>query len=83
MVWPKFNKNPLMITCQIQPRTIPPIKFGIKKIVLKTFVPFIPFVSKSAKAKAKTFIEITVTTVKQTVNKSAEEKLLSIVNASI
>jgi hypothetical protein len=37
---------------------IPPIKFGIKKMVLYTFVPFFPFDKQEARKKAMTLTVI-------------------------
>ena len=56
-VW-YFARMPLKISCQIYPSTMPPIRFGIKKMVRKIFVPFIFCVSAIASANAKTLITI-------------------------
>ena len=67
----KFARTPLRTTCQIQPRTIPPMRLGMKKIVLNVFVPGTFFVSISARAKARMLMVITVMTVKPSVNQKA------------
>ena len=56
------------------PRTIPPIRLGMKKIVLNTFVPLIPRVSNKAKRKAIRLMVITDTTANAAVNHSACRK---------
>ena len=70
MVTPLGNRNPLMINCQIQPRTMPPMRLGMKKIVLKALVPFSPLVNSIARAKAPMLIVTTLTRVKRTLNHS-------------
>ena len=52
-----FPNIPLKIILQIYPRTIPPIKFGMKNAVLNKFAPFIPNVNKYAIANASIFIK--------------------------
>ena len=49
------------------PSTKPPIRFGMKNIVLKNVVPFIALVSANAMANAITFITITLTRAKSAV----------------
>ena len=56
-----WDKIPEKISCQIYPKTMPPIKFGIKKMVRNKFVPLNFFVSAMANANAATLITITVT----------------------
>ena len=75
----QFNK-----ICQIYPKTIPPIKFGKKKTVLKKLEPLIPpvRVRASAIANAKTFIRIVETTVNAVVKPKACQNSKS-VNAYI
>ena len=65
---------PLRRSCQIYPRIIPPIRFGIKNTVLNTLVPLKPFVKSSATVKARTLIRITDTTVKSAVYHNAWTK---------
>ena len=55
---PYLERTPLKISCQIYPSTIPPIRFGIKKIVRKILVPRIFLVSALARAKATALIII-------------------------
>lgn len=55
---------------------MPPIRFGIKNIVLKAFVPLIPLVSSIARQNAKTLTVITDTAVNFTVNQRAFTKSL-------
>ena len=50
---------------------MPPIRFGIKNTVLKTFVPLSPLVKRLAKANEITFTLITDTTANLTVNHKA------------
>ena len=38
-VWPQFLRIALRISCQVYPRTSPPMRFGMKKTVRKKFVP--------------------------------------------
>ena len=63
---------------QTYAKTIPPIKFGIKKIVLKIVEPFTLLVSANAKVKAHTFINITATTAKIVVKLKAVKNVLSL-----
>ena len=67
-VCPTDARIPLKISCQIYPRIMPPIKFGIKNTVLNVFVPRNPFVSSSATANASTLISTTVTNANAAVN---------------
>ncbi|MNZ40587.1 hypothetical protein D3C78_581130 [compost metagenome] len=53
------------------PNTIPPIKLGMKKIVLNTLVPFSFLVNNIASMKANTLIVRTDRTVNLTVKPSA------------
>ena len=55
---PKKSKTPLIIICQIKPKIIPPIKFGIKNIARKKLVNFFPLVNNRAIPKAKKLIVI-------------------------
>ena len=52
------------------------MRLGIKKTVLKRFVPLSPFVKRDARAKEMTFIVITETTANLTVNHKALRKSL-------
>ncbi len=56
---------------------MPPIRFGRKNTVRKTFVPLSPRVSASAMAKAMTLIKTVETTVNFAVNQKAETNVLS------
>ena len=71
---PILARTPFMISCQIYPNTMPPIKFGIKNAVLKNEVPFNPFVSNNARINASRLTESTDTTVNFTVNQNAFKK---------
>ena len=42
---PNFDRMPSKIIDQIYPRTIPPIRLGMKKTVLNRLLPFMPCVS--------------------------------------
>ena len=64
-------KAPLSRICQMYPKTIPPIRFGIKKMVRKRLDAFNLLVSASASANASTLINITDTIVNFPVNKNA------------
>ena len=68
---PKLYKIELIIANQTYPKTIPPIKFGIKKTVRYSFVPLIVPVKSNANKNAKILIDTTETTVNLTVNQSA------------
>ena len=59
------------------PRTIPPIRFGIKNTVLNALVPLNPFVSASAMANARTLIRILDIKANATVSQNAWLKVLS------
>ena len=63
-----MESTQLIRICQIYPSTIPPIRFGIKKIVRKILVPLSFRVRRSASAKAMTFISTMEATAKSTVN---------------
>jgi hypothetical protein len=67
----------LINNCHIYPRTIPPIRFGIKNTVRKTFVPLIFRVRRRASKNAKTLIRIIETTANFAVNIAAFKKFLS------
>lgn len=58
------------MNCHIKPNINPPIKFGIKNIVLSKLLIFDSLVTSNAKKNAITFIEITDTIVNLTVNQS-------------
>ena len=64
------------------PSTIPPIRFGIKNIVLNILVPLIFCVSASATRNARTFISTSVTIANNVVNLNASGNVASL-NASI
>ena len=56
---------------------MPPIRFGMKKIVRNTFVPFNPLVKRSATINARTLIRMLDTAAKSTVSQNACVKVSS------
>ena len=71
-------KAPLSRICQMYPKTIPPIRFGIKKMVRKRLDAFNLLVSASASANAPTLISIVTTIVNNAVNQNACKKVASV-----
>ena len=71
----------LIRICQIYPSTIPPIRFGIKKTVLKILVPFNFCVRSSARPNASTLISKIDTIANNTVNLNELVKDVSLIAA--
>ena len=69
-----LDRTPSKIMDQICPRTIPPIRLGMKKTVLNRLLPLIPFVRIYAMAKARTLMSITDTIVYRAVYQKAWKK---------
>ena len=74
--FPMPERTPLMMSCQIYPSTIPPIRLGIKNAVRKKLVPRNPLVSNNARINASRLTDKTETTVNFTVNQKAFKKSL-------
>ena len=68
---PKCERTPFIRRFQIYPKTIPPIKFGIKKIERKIATPLSSLVRRTARLNAKTFTVTIETTVNNEVNPKA------------
>ena len=62
-----LESMPSKIMAQIYPRTIPPIRFGIKNTVLKRLLPFIFCVRMAATVKARTLMRTRLTSAKTAV----------------
>ncbi|WP_124997573.1 hypothetical protein [Clostridium tagluense] len=68
----------MKINCQINPSISPPIKLGIKNIVLSRLLPFIPVVTSKASPNPIQFITTTETTVNKAVNLNESRKVGSL-----
>ena len=79
----KYNNTPLIIKFHIYPKTIPPIKLGMKYTVLNNVFPLIFFDNIKAKINEITFIVIIVTIVIFIVKYKLLRNEVSIVKASI
>src|SRR5690625_833366 len=65
---PKFPKTLIKINCQMNPKINPPIKFGIKKMVLRKLFDLILRVTSKARPNPNTFNKMIATTANLVVN---------------